>query len=236
MKYLVFSVYQSFTMRSRILVLFILFSTGAYAQCKSFKIGVFGDTLNCIDMQGLKQGKWTIRVNPLRGNPGYEEEGIFRNDLKEGPWKQFNLMGDKVADENYKGGNKSGRCYYFSLSGVLIREESWRPPSDASRMFDTVLVQDPKRLNNYEQVIVKTDGKSVRHGIWKYYDDQFGNMINQETYILDVLKTDAPDLLKKVAVKKVTDTTTATNTIAVPKPVATPKFGQKSTKKKSNVQ
>ncbi len=223
-------------MRGRILVLFILFSTGVNAQCKSFKIGAFGDTLNCIDMQGLKQGKWVVRVNPLRGNPGYEEEGVYMNDLKEGPWRQYNLMGDKIADENYKGGNKNGRCYYFSLGGLLIREESWRAPSDARKMFDTVLVQDPKRLNNYEQVIVKTDGKSVRHGIWKYYDDSFGNLVNVETYILDVLKTDAPDPLKKVVDKKLSDTVTSTNSIAVPKPVPVPKFGQKVTKKKSVVQ
>ncbi len=64
-------------------------------------------------MQGYKQGKWTVHVDPLRGNPGYEEEGLFKNDFKEGLWKQFNLMGDKMAEENYKGGNKKWPLFVF---------------------------------------------------------------------------------------------------------------------------
>ncbi len=105
-------------------------------------------------------------------------------------------------------------------------------------MFDTVLVQDPRRTNSYEQVIVKTDGRSVKHGVWKYYDPVYGTLINVETYMLDVLKEPgANDPYKKLVKPADTTKIAATNSIAVPKPVATPKFGQKApSKKKSNVQ
>ncbi len=223
-------------MRGRFLFLFLLFSAAAYSQCKTFKLSDSGDTLNCTDIQGLKQGKWTVHVNPLRGNPGYEEEGIFRDDKKEGLWKQFSLMGDKIAEENYRWGNKNGRCLYFTVAG-LEHEESWKAPTNPTQKFDTILVQDPKKLNQFERVVIKTDGKSIRHGTWKYYNPVYGSLLNVEMYVLDVLKPPGPDdPIKKV--KKISDTATINpnGAVAVPKPVSTPKFGQKTTKNKSNVQ
>ena len=62
----------------------LLLSLGANAQWKSFTIGVKGDTLNRVDMQGRKQGPWVVQVPELRGERGYEEEGFFVNDKKEG--------------------------------------------------------------------------------------------------------------------------------------------------------
>ena len=78
----------------------LLLCLGANAQWKSFIIGVKGDTLNRVDAKGLKQGPWSIHVDELRGNPGYEEEGFFVNDQKEGRWVRYSLQGDKLAIEN----------------------------------------------------------------------------------------------------------------------------------------
>ena len=58
-----------------LLVVFQVALSGVHAQYKSYKISVKGDTLNAIDLNGLKQGKWVVHVDPLRGEPGYEEEG-----------------------------------------------------------------------------------------------------------------------------------------------------------------
>ncbi len=69
---------------SKLIFLFIAihFCSTSDAQYKSYKISVHGDTLNAIDKNGMKQGKWVVHVDPLRGEPGYEEEGIFVNDKK----------------------------------------------------------------------------------------------------------------------------------------------------------
>ena len=56
-----------------ILLLFVSFNVNA--QCKEYIIGVNGDTLNCVDMNNKKQGRWVIKVDNLRGERGYEEEG-----------------------------------------------------------------------------------------------------------------------------------------------------------------
>ena len=217
----------------RILPLLILFYHAGFGQCKTFKISSKGDTLNCVDISGIKRGRWVIHVDALRGNPGYEEEGWFYKDKKEGPWRIYNLMGDKLAEETYKSGNKNGKCLYFTIAG-LEREESWKAPSNPDHEYDTLFVQDPKKLNQYDKVVVKTEGKSIKHGTWKYYDPVYSKLLKTETYVLDVLQVPGEDEpLKKL--KKVSDTVTATKAIVVPKPVPTPKFGQKVTKKKSNI-
>ena len=212
-------------MRLRILPLLILFYSATSAQCKTFRIGRFGDTLNCTDVHGLKQGKWVVHADPLRGNPGYEEEGTFKNDKKEGLWRRFNLMGDKLAEENY-----------YNLAG-LEHEESWRPPSNPDKAYDTLVVQDPTNQNLYEKVIVKTEGQSLRHGTWRYYDPNYGTLLKSEVYVLDVLKESADDdPLKKL--KKISDTTTVNPNAGpvLPKITPAPKFGQKTKKKSSVIQ
>ena len=87
-----------------IAIQFIFF--GASAQYKTYKISPKGDTLNAIDNNSLKQGKWVIHVDPLRGEPGYEEEGIFLNNKKEGHWRKQNLMETLIGYITYKKGDK----------------------------------------------------------------------------------------------------------------------------------
>jgi hypothetical protein len=55
-----------------------------YSQWKSYIISPKGDTLNGIDRQDQKQGRWVNHYDELRGEPGYEEEGIYKDNRKEG--------------------------------------------------------------------------------------------------------------------------------------------------------
>jgi len=98
-------------MKMPVLTLFFLtiISYCSAQQWKSYQISLKGDTLNCIDLDTLKQGKWVVRVEPLRGEPGYEEEGIFVDDQKEGLWRRYNLTGDLVAVENFRCAFKDGQ-------------------------------------------------------------------------------------------------------------------------------
>ncbi len=104
-----------------ILIIFaLLFYYSSDAQYKTYTLSVHGDTLNAVDKSGLKQGKWVIHVDPLRGEAGYEEEGIFLNDKKEGMWRTFTLQSDLIAIENYKFGGKDGLCQYYTPLGEAI--------------------------------------------------------------------------------------------------------------------
>ncbi|HLI93672.1 MAG TPA: hypothetical protein VKU83_08690, partial [Puia sp.] len=107
------------------------------AQWKSYIIGVKGDTLNCVDQQDRKQGRWSIHVDELRGEPGYDEEGVFKDNRKEGVWRIYDLDGDLTGLEYYKWGNKNGVCQYFATNGALIREESWIA-LNPDKVYDTL--------------------------------------------------------------------------------------------------
>src|SRR5688572_32760470 len=109
-----------------IAILHLFFFENAAAQYKSFKISAKGDTINAITQKGLKVGKWVVRTEEVRGEPGYDEEGIFKNGDKEGIWRRYTLEGDIIAVENYKRGGKHGLQQYYTPVGELLVEESWR--------------------------------------------------------------------------------------------------------------
>ncbi|MFM9021603.1 MAG: toxin-antitoxin system YwqK family antitoxin [Sediminibacterium sp.] len=193
-------------MYGRLIIFCCLFSlsAGAQNQYKSFVKGVHGDSINKVDMNDRKQGKWVERYPALRGNPGYEAEGYYLDDLKVGTWKTYNLMGDKIAEETFRYGNKDGRCRYFTVAG-LVREENWRAPRKLDKQqLDTILVQDPGEPNVYKRVVIKMEGQSLKHGTWRYFDPVYGRIIAEETYVLDVLQegTGSPAARRDTAVKK----------------------------------
>ena len=162
----------------------LMLSLSSYSQYKSFIIGVKGDTLNRVDNDGLKQGKWVMHAPPLRGEPGYDEEGIYKNGKKEGTWRKYSEMGDLLAIENYMWGFKNGTCSYYNLYG-LEHEESWKA-IDPKNPYDTIDVPDLHSDTVYQR-IVKVEASTVRHGTWRYYNPQTGMITKTEDYILDQL-------------------------------------------------
>ena len=163
----------------------MLVSSTAFAQCKEFIIGVKGDTLNCVDVKGLKQGRWVVRVETVRGERGYEEEGEFSNNLKVGTWRRFSLEGDLIAVENFRWGHKDGRNVYLNNMGEPLREESWRA-IDPKNPYDTVNVYD---VNDPSKVVgkkvVKVESASVKHGTWKFYNPFSGAIEETQQWYMD---------------------------------------------------
>jgi len=207
-----------------LIILSSFFLNNLHAQCATYKITSRGDTLNCTDVNGNKRGKWKIHVDPLRGNPGYEEEGIFVDNRKEGVWRRYNLMGDLIAIQNYKWGNLDGISQYFVVAG-LEREESWKAMNPLNP-YDTFLVEDIDDENKYTEVILPNDGKSLKHGRWTWYRPGSTGIIKTELWSLNKLVVP-----KENEEKKVTDTTTPTKKVMKPKEVE--KYEKKNNNKKS---
>lgn len=170
--------------------LLVLISINGYGQLKSYVLNKRGDTLNRVDMKGLKQGPWSVRVDDLRGERGYEEEGYYENDMKEGTWKKYSLEGVKIAEENYRWGKLNGKQQYFTYNGGLLRVENWRA-MDPKVAFDTVAVydiKDPSKVKDW--VVVKNEGVSMKHGKWFYYDPREGTVEATENYVMNKLQTE----------------------------------------------
>lgn len=170
-----------------IAVLFILFTVQSYGQCKTFVLTAKGDTLNCTDVNGKRQGKWVVKVPALRTEPEYEEEGEYVDGLKEGVWRQYSKMGDLKAVEGYRWGMKDGASQYFNLTAGLIREESWKAVNPADP-YDTVDVEDVNNPGKFTKVRVKLDGKALKHGIWRFYDNYSGALVKSEKYYMGKLE------------------------------------------------
>jgi hypothetical protein len=175
-----------------ILALLLLISIQSFGQkWKSFTISPKGDTLNRVDQQGRKQGPWVLREEALRGNPGFEEQGHFLDDKKNGRWVRFSLIGDIIAEENYRWGALDGRQKYYTQIGDLEREESWRAVDPYKGNFDTVNVYDvidPSKV--IDRVVVPvTPGTSNKHGLWTYYDPRTGFIETKERYFMNKIQT-----------------------------------------------
>lgn len=178
-----------------ILMLFLSWER-SQAQCITYSLSDKGDTLNCVDTAHHREGPWVIHVNELRGEPGYEEEGLYRDDVKHGIWRRYDLQGDLIAVENFKFGSKDSLQEYFLPSGDRIREESWMAV-DPRNPYDTVTVfDDPHNPFRSERKVIKLDASCVKHGTWTYFDPSTGTVAKTERYMLgklqDGLLGDAP--------------------------------------------
>jgi hypothetical protein len=155
-------------------------------QCAEYTIGFNGDTLNCKDKKGMKQGKWVNKFDEIRGEPGYEEEGVYQNNDKTGYWRIFTLQGDLIGIENYRFGQKNGLQQYFNTVGNLIKEESWlaHNPENPTEMVEVYDINDPGKVYMVE---VKLEASAVPHGLWKLFDPETGKIIRKDNYILGKL-------------------------------------------------
>ena len=173
-----------------LLIATLLISFTSKAQWKSYSFTPRRDTINRIDMKGLKQGPWVIHVDALRGEDGYDEQGIFVDDKKEGVWKRFSLEGDMIAVESYYLGMKSGKCQYFLHTGELLREEAWRAinPKNPYDTINVTDVNDPSKI--LERKIIKIEPTSYKHGTWTYYNTNTGAIESTEEWVMNKRKED----------------------------------------------
>lgn len=155
-------------------IMVLILPAGSNAQNK-YKLNAKGDTINVIDKKGLKQGRWVNHVAELRGEPGYEEEGLYKNGEKHGYWRRYNLEGDLLAVENYRLGGKDGLQQYYSFIGELIREETWRG-YNPDAPYDTIPIYGTGSNEILEYKIVKALPYSVKNGPWRYYQ---GGMVTK---------------------------------------------------------
>jgi hypothetical protein len=183
MQYIDSGLKYSFLKRLLIMVASLSFVHLLEAQIwLDYKLTPRGDTINRLDKNKRKQGPWVIRLEEVRGEPGYEEEGYFQDDKKEGPWRRYSLMGDLIARENYKGGFRDGKQQYYNKLGDLLRDESWKSV-DPAHPYDTIVVPDLDQPDKMIEKIIKHESAEVKNGLWTYYDPNTGGVVKTERFI-----------------------------------------------------
>ncbi len=171
-----------------LLIFSVLVSTELNAQkWLDFMVSPRGDTLNRVDMQKRKQGPWVVRYEEVRGEPGYEEQGYYNDNKKEGSWTRFNLAGDMIAKENYKWGFRDGKQMYYNQMGDLLREESWKAVNPANP-YDTIMVPDIDHPDIIREKVIKHESAEVKHGPWLFYNPSLGTVSKREDWVFGQLK------------------------------------------------
>ena len=183
-------------------LLFVLMISGN-AQYKDYKLSPMGDTLNAVDKNGFKQGKWVNSIGEIRGEPGFEEEGFYKNDKKNGAWRKYNTTGDLTAIENYLFGGKDGLQEYFSFLGSLEKQEEWRG-FNPDAPYDTIAVYGAGNNEIIDYKIVKAEQYSVPNGDWKYFD-QNGRLLKMDRYDRGKLLINNDPVKKETFAKTETD-------------------------------
>lgn len=163
------------------MIIQFVFVSGSFGQLKEYKLSVKGDTINAINQQGQKQGKWVIHIDEIRGEPGYEEEGVYKKGVKDGYWRRYNLQGDLIAVEHFILGGKDGLQQYFTYLGDLEREENWKG-YNPDAPYDTVAVYGTGSGEIVDYKIVKAEPYSVKDGEWRYYEPGSGRLIRTEQW------------------------------------------------------
>ena len=214
-------------------IIILITHNSLFSQCKTYQFNEQHDTINCTDFQNHKQGTWVTKVVNNHGEPGYREEGYYKDDKKEGAWTRYNMMGDTIADENYKWGCKNGMQRYYNIIG-LVREESWKA-IDPENPFDTVRVYDLNTPDKYDLKVIRVEASSVKHGTWTYYDPERGAVTKTEEYVIDQLVSNRKSITALndsviAAQKNMPDSIKAKN-----KPAEVLQYEKKNAKKKIQV-
>ena len=157
------------------------FVSNSFAQYKEFKLNAQGDTINAITKDGQKQGKWVLHIDEVRGEPGYEEEGVYKKGVKDGFWRRYNLEGDLIAVEHFVLGGKDGLQQYYTYLGDLLREENWKG-YNPDAPYDTIAVYGTGSNEIVDYKIVKAEPYSVKDGEWRYYEPGSGRLIKTEQW------------------------------------------------------
>ena len=138
--------------------------------------------VNMRDKAGKPHGIWYIRQAPRMGEPAYTEWGTYEHGRKNGVWYQTDAEGEIKAVERFRNDVKDGDAKYFE-SGRLIAAGPYRGLNPA-REYDTVLVTNAV-TGEEKPVKVRTDRGSLRHGLWRFYDQQTGRLMREVEYQID---------------------------------------------------
>lgn len=167
---------------SIILVLcFALLQNASFAQTKNNERGA---EVNRYDNQKRKHGWWVYQAEAGMGEPAYKRFGVYVHGMKTGPWYKMNNESGLMAVENYKYGALDGESKYYT-NGKHTVTGTYKA-LNPSFPVDTILVEDP--VSGLQKLVpVKSDVGTVRHGLWKYYNEVTGELLRIEEYQVDEL-------------------------------------------------
>lgn len=146
---------------------------------------------NRYDENGKKNGVWWQSFTSNDGEHGCHEWGYYIHGRKTGAWYKINGEGELLAEENYRNDALDGEVKYY-YEGHLTSVGHYRG-LNPDNLYDTIVVVDPVTGAESLRPVLNDKG-SLKHGNWKFYDEETGRLIREEEYQVDelVLRKDYP--------------------------------------------
>ena len=184
-------------------ILSILFLSQIFAQ---------SDTLNKIDSNQLKQGYWVIFFD---NSDKILEEGRYKDDMREGVWKQHLENGTISSEITYVDDEPNGYAKIYYPNGQISEEGIWKNDvwvgeykayyPNGKLNYKWNFSEDGKRTGKQEYY--HENGQKMIEGNWdngqesgviKHYNEQ-GQLTEEQTFDKGEIK---PELTVKYEVKK----------------------------------
>lgn len=155
------------------LLISLLYEGWAYGQLQSFEMSG-KDTINKVDAEGHKQGKWVV-TNKIKNLPDYKddqkvEEGMYADNKKTGIWKEYYPNGNVKNKITFENNRPNGYAIMYHDNGKISEEGLWknnRWVGDYKLYYENGQVAQEFKFN--------TSGK--REGQQKYYFENGQTMI-----------------------------------------------------------
>jgi hypothetical protein len=110
------------------LLTILLMTTFLFSKAQSFEM-ISKDTINMIDANAKKQGKWIITG---RNKPGTcygiqqtIEEGMYKDNKRIGIWKEYYCNNNMKSKMNYVNGRPTGEVILYYENGRVREEGTW---------------------------------------------------------------------------------------------------------------
>jgi len=149
---------------------------------QSFEINPLkaGDTINVIDLNGKKQGKWIVFGKHKPGTCYAQnqkvEEGLYKDNRKTGKWIDYYCNSNKKSEITYVNGRPNGYAIMYYENGNKKEEGNWvnnRWVGNYKLYYENGQVQHDFKFN--------AGGKREGEQVYKYENGQtavVGNFVN----------------------------------------------------------
>lgn len=136
--------------------------------------------VNQSDAYGKKQGMWYYSVAARMGEPATIEFGNYINGKRMGIWYKINRnTEDLISIETFKDGMLDGEVKYFEMGKLYCIGHYLA--LNPTQKYDTIVITDPVSQEESYKVL-STESGAIRHGTWRYYNAETGQMTKEEEY------------------------------------------------------
>jgi antitoxin component YwqK of YwqJK toxin-antitoxin module len=180
--------------------------------------------INQVDKKGLKEGRWVVcRKSTDNTKNQKSEEGIYKDNLKEGEWYSYDNAGNITSRIDFKTGKAQGFAILYYPSGRIKEYGFW----NNSRWVGNYELFYSNG-NIHQSFVFNSDGKRI--GFSKFYF--MNGIISNVAFLLDgteqisldcdstgkIIKTKASiDLFSMTAIKEMQDLVKSENEVTFQK-------------------